>query len=52
MTETKTETKEAKLVEVPTQYGFQIQIDGKAITEMELLLEIYNQNQLILKSLK
>ena len=45
MTETKTEvTKEAKLVEVPTQYQPAVQLENEeVITAMELQVLIYNK---------
>ena len=44
MTETKAVTKEAKLVEVPTQYQPAIQLeDETVISAMELQVLIYNK---------
>jgi hypothetical protein len=55
MTETKTETKEkkeAKLVEVPTQYQPAIQLENEeVITAMELQVLIYNKLLSIERSL-
>ena len=52
MTETKPVIKEAKLVEVPTQYQPAIQLeDEQVITAMELQVLIYNKLSKIEKSL-
>jgi hypothetical protein len=52
MTETKTETKEAKLVEVPTQFQPAVQLENEeVITAMELQIRIYNKLLKIEKSL-
>lgn len=42
---------EAKIVEIPTQYGVAIELpDGKKLNELQLLMEIYNDIQRIKKS--
>jgi len=52
MTETKAETKEAKLVEVPTQFQPAVQLENEqVITAMELQVLIYNKLLKIEKSL-
>ena len=44
--------KKAKLVEAPTQYGVFIQLpDGRNLSELELLVEIYNDLQEVKKSI-
>ena len=44
MTETKTETKVAKLVEIPTQFQPAVQLENdEIISEIELQTRIYNK---------
>jgi len=51
-TETKAENKEAKLVEVPTQFQPAVQLENEqVITAMELQVLIYNKLLKIEKSL-
>ena len=47
----KTDSKEAKLVEVPSAYGIAIELeDGRKVDEVELLVIVYNKLLKIEKS--